>query len=1540
MIRPARGSRGFPGGRKLSSSRTYQITERPNLAILVPASLMDAYEYIRKECYTARRLEIERLSGKGLPMEQCYINLALVEQAGGGGGSAAETPKRASELSLLARLKVERPAKGLEIDLRDIFEPRKARDEKELHPRRIFIRGRAGVGKTTLCKKAVHDFIYRGTWSNWFDSLLWIPLRKLPELGLRSGRYNLTELFRNEFFSQCPQEDDFASTLRAACDRPDGGRTLFILDGLDEIWHDRSDSGMSDFVRHLLSQPNIIVMSRPSVTPPREVRKFDLELETVGFSPQQVVVYVEKMEPKNANAIRSFLDSHPLVRDLVRIPIQLDALCYAWGDVHNGWKDISEGSPETMTGLYRAIEGALWKKDVIRLKQRDEANHLPNLHMTEVDRMVEDEKYLLEGLAFTGLLNDVIVFDARFRDAVSKSFARDGLTIDKTLQKLSFLRAPDHSKMGELSGSCHFLHLTLQEFFAARYFVRAWRGDKAKVTCLHLQRHINEKEEEPGSFFQKYKYSARYDIVWRFVVGLLSSEGDAEGNILGFFNAIDTAPLDLLGPTHQRLSMHCLSEISPSINSAAVISLKERLERRLSEWLKFQVRTQHGAHGGDTLAGDVEFPVQALINIAQQKDKLWTGNYQGPQSGVLTWTLEMASRHLGKAVAHVEHDWVKRVAFSALCDKRNLSEKVLNAVAACLDHPDPGVRRTAVDTLGKQTILSGTLLEAIAARVRHQDPDVRCAAVGVLGSQSNLSEKVLAAIEGCINHQDPALRCAAVNALKRQSNVPEKLLEALAGRIDHPDPDIRRAAVDTLGRRAVLSKKLLEALAGRIDHPDPDVKRAAVDILGSQSNLPEKLLEAIAGCIDDHDPGVRRAAVDALKRQSHLPEKVLAAIAGFIDHYDPDVKRAAVDILGRQSNLPEKLVEVIAGRIDCQGPGVRLAALGILSCQSSLSEKVLEAIAACLDDQDMFVGLAAVGILGSQSSLSEKLLKAIAARLDDQGRWVKWTAVSILGRQSNLSETLLERIAPCLDDQDRWVRWTAVDALKRQSNLPEKLLEAIAGRIGHPDPAVRRAEVVILGSQSNLSETQLEACLDDQDPGVRQAAVDILGSQSNLSEKVLAAIEGCINHQDPALRRAAVDALKRQSKLPEKLLEAIAGRIGHQDPDVGLAAVDVLKRQSSLSEKVLAEMGARIRHQDPDVGRAAVDALGRLSNLSEKVLEAIAGRLDDQSVRWTAVDALKRQSNLPEKLLEAIAGRIDHHDPHVRRDTISILGSQSNLSGTLLERIAPCLDDQDPGVRRAAVDILSSQSNLSEKLLEAIAGRIDYQRPLVKRKPVSAFDRPSNSVVELLAKLLAKLLVKLLDAIFEPAHRQDIRWAAVGILGRHSNLPETLLEAIAARIRHQDPDVRCAAVGVLGSQSNLSKTLLKATEAFLDDQDPGVRRAAVDALGRLSKLPEIPSRRMSVALISSITDEVMYSMLIQNDEFHRACLHYRTIHRLFQVLLERSFRTHLSWCIGDGESRLETQNGAHSVVLVKHKDLSSLVRDQQKKLGLPPVATM
>ena len=119
------------------------------------SALQAADACIRDKIYSDEYLKIERLSGDTLSMDQCYISLAIVKQPGSDAESFKKevTTQRTSRTTLLARLKVETPDEKTEVKLSELSNPRKVGNE-EKPTGRILIWGRAGIGKTTLCKKS------------------------------------------------------------------------------------------------------------------------------------------------------------------------------------------------------------------------------------------------------------------------------------------------------------------------------------------------------------------------------------------------------------------------------------------------------------------------------------------------------------------------------------------------------------------------------------------------------------------------------------------------------------------------------------------------------------------------------------------------------------------------------------------------------------------------------------------------------------------------------------------------------------------------------------------------------------------------------------------------------------------------------------------------------------------------------------------------------------------------------------------------------------------------------------------------------------------------------------------------------------------------------------------------------------------------------------------------------------------------------------------------------------------------------------------
>ncbi|KAK4233069.1 armadillo-type protein [Achaetomium macrosporum] len=557
---------------------------------------------------------------------------------------------------------------------------------------------------------------------------------------------------------------------------------------------------MFPLLESLLRLLIVISTSRPHRSLPNWLKgTFDLELETIGFYPYQVKAYVEKAF---TNLETCEVDSKKVDKSLVRIPIQLDALCYTWDGF--GGRTI----PQTMTAVYKAIEQSLWQKDAVNLGKRtneDARDALPG----EIRNAVENEAYLLGVFAFTGMHNDVIDFESEHRSAILEQFnPKPSLGLDKTLQRLSFLRSSD-PLLNDRYQTYHFLHFTFQEFFAARYFVQQWKAGHP-LKCLTLNGGQTE-DIEPTSLLRKHKYTARYDVFWRFVAGLLDAEGKAEG----FFAAIEDKPRDLLGPTHQRLIMHCLSEVSPKM------PLRRSLEETLKQWLLFECDFIKQA----CLASEVEFPEHALFDALQEESNV--------KITILRWL-----------------QW-----------RPTIPSRIVNLTPSWLgDGESTDLKRAAMDILRAQSSLSDQILTAVVARVEDQDWEVRRAAVDVLRAQSSLSDPILTAVVACLEDQDKHIRRAAVNALGVQSSLSDPILTGVAVYLEDQDRDdwkVRQAVVDILRAQSSLSDPILAA----------NVRRAAVNVLRAQSGLSDPILTAIAAHLQDQDWNVRRAAINATWQQ-------------------------------------------------------------------------------------------------------------------------------------------------------------------------------------------------------------------------------------------------------------------------------------------------------------------------------------------------------------------------------------------------------------------------------------------------------------------------------------------------------------------------------------------------------------------------------------------------------------------------------------------------------------------------------------------------
>jgi NACHT/LRR/PYD domain-containing protein 3 len=737
-------------------------------------------------------------------MQQCYINLSLIEHQHNDQNMQPQEKSPYSTFSLPNRLKLRADDPEKEVTLPQLFHERKLVDGRKAQPRRILIRGRAGVGKTTLCKKIVHEFLHKEIWATLFDRIIWVPLRRLKRMS------NLDEFFLQEYFPLEAERDSLVIKLRKkALDQTDK-RTLWLLDGLDEVSGYRNPSGadVTEIFNSLLNEDNVIITSRPHAVNLSGLTPFDLELETVGFRLNQVQTYLAKttIDPVAVTQIYSFIQSHWLIQGLVRIPIQLDALCYSWdNDFRSG------GRLQTMTTIYQAIEIKLWKKDILNLEKGNNTGHLGERAIwtlrtrLQIQSQMETQMRFLEYLAFTGLYSDIIEFHQDHRDWLYEQPEFCEMS-DDVLDRLSFLRTSDPSDQDK---SYHFLHLTFQEFFAAQYFVRCWRSQSSEpLICLKTRwsRDNFIAKISPKKFLREEKYSGRYYVFWRFVTGLLYCIDEEQ--VCSFLKQIEEEPRDLLGPAHQRLLMHCFSEVPQPENSALVKSssdfllhLREKMELGCIQWSHYEENSLEEMR----LCSETEFPEHILCRLLED-------NYLQKRT----------CKMILKALAHRWH----------------ISFNLMGIITKFMDDDDGDVRRAAIDALGRQSPWTPDILEAVTRRLdNEQDSDVRSAAIDALGRQSPWSPGILkTVIRRLDNDEHWSVRHAATNALGKQSPWSPDILEAILRRLDNDeDSNVRHAATDALDTQSPWSPDTLKTIMHRLDNNEHwSVRRAAIVALGTQ----------------------------------------------------------------------------------------------------------------------------------------------------------------------------------------------------------------------------------------------------------------------------------------------------------------------------------------------------------------------------------------------------------------------------------------------------------------------------------------------------------------------------------------------------------------------------------------------------------------------------------------------------------------------------------------------------------------------------------
>ncbi len=327
---------------------------------------------------------------------------------------------------------------------------------------KLFILGKPGTGKTTFLKHTAFRAIERE-----IDEIpIFINLKELSV----SSKSILDFIIHQFEIHRFPNPDPFVRDLLK------DGNAIVLFDGLDEV--DFQDKNGSDLIRHLndfiyqYGECLILMTCRVSAID-YSFTQFEY-VEMADFDDEQIGRYIDQWFAKDETKrqiCRQLLledDTYKSVRELAQVPLLLSLLCLVFEQLNTFPKKRDEIYEEAIRALLIDWDA---KRNINRdtaykkLSQKAKQRMLAYI----ADKTFEQGQYFFREQRITQLIESYLQGVEGLENA-------EGLVILKEIEA-------KHGIFVEIAHQIHsFSHLTLQEYFKARYIViNERRGEVQKL---------------------------------------------------------------------------------------------------------------------------------------------------------------------------------------------------------------------------------------------------------------------------------------------------------------------------------------------------------------------------------------------------------------------------------------------------------------------------------------------------------------------------------------------------------------------------------------------------------------------------------------------------------------------------------------------------------------------------------------------------------------------------------------------------------------------------------------------------------------------------------------------------------------------------------------------------------------------------------------------------------------------------------------------------------------------------------------------------
>ena len=400
--------------------------------------------------------------------EQHYTNLALIERERHGLPSADTSETMAYDY---AHGKIDNiVARKQEIQLEEAFLPIIDPGSKESRLK-ILVDGAPGVGKTTISRKVCIDWA-NGEILQEYQLVTLVPLREV--ILAQTGHQSIADLL--------PADDhELKDQVLRYIQKTSGANILFIFDGFDELSSQQRNvqSLFLDIIKgSKFHRCSVLVTSRPYASGSlRRINRVNRHVEVLGFTKRQIDECIHKNVPKikaEADQLILKLKERLDIGSICYIPLNCRIVLFVYSQQQYEL-------PATLTQLYEVFivhtlkhhaEKITQDPTIIEeIQQTSDIHSLPQSVQTQLDSLSE--------MAFSGIDKDQLVF------------SDEELKTSKNVLSLGLLNAIETFTISGSRKLFQFLHLTIQEFLAARHIASG--GMSAFEKAVFMKSHINNE---------------------------------------------------------------------------------------------------------------------------------------------------------------------------------------------------------------------------------------------------------------------------------------------------------------------------------------------------------------------------------------------------------------------------------------------------------------------------------------------------------------------------------------------------------------------------------------------------------------------------------------------------------------------------------------------------------------------------------------------------------------------------------------------------------------------------------------------------------------------------------------------------------------------------------------------------------------------------------------------------------------------------------------------------------------------------------------